>query len=376
MTKLFVCGDIINQFSDRCFIGEELTKVIKSADYAIGNFEGVISKPAKWKMIQHSSTPKTLKQCGFDLMLLANNHITDCGAEGMSSTISSLTEAGLDYMGAGFTKDEVYAPKIITINGERYGFINLSEAQEGHYVDDSQECGYAWMSYRDVDRIIMDTRSKVDYLIIFPHTGLEHYPLPLISVRNLYRHYCNLGADCIIACHPHIAQGIEEYNGKMICYSLGNFFFPRKAEDNFETDIENASYSLILSFDDGTITHQPILHKVKDLVVEIDASTSPMLDIKRMSEDLKVGYDDKIKKQNKIAFYDRIWCRYKLCMMGTDINDTFIEKCKHLLKYLFFRKKYYGDTEYDRLKLLLRLNENETCRFVLNDYLKNYLHYD
>jgi poly-gamma-glutamate synthesis protein (capsule biosynthesis protein) len=33
------------------------------------------------------------------------------------------------------------------------------------------------------------------------------------------------GADLVLGAHPHVLQGIEEYNGKQIVYSLGNFCF-------------------------------------------------------------------------------------------------------------------------------------------------------
>ena len=35
-----------------------------------------------------------------------------------------------------------------------------------------------------------------------------------------------MGADVVIASHPHIIQGSEKYKGKDIFYSIGNFYFP------------------------------------------------------------------------------------------------------------------------------------------------------
>ena len=35
----------------------------------------------------------------------------------------------------------------------------------------------------------------------------------------------DLGADLVCGHHPHVLQGIEEYKGKNIVYSLGNFCF-------------------------------------------------------------------------------------------------------------------------------------------------------
>ncbi len=33
------------------------------------------------------------------------------------------------------------------------------------------------------------------------------------------------GADMVLGNHPHVTQGIENYKGKLIVYSMGNFIF-------------------------------------------------------------------------------------------------------------------------------------------------------
>ena len=78
MAKLFICGDIANMSSQKNFIGEDIAKLIKSADYSIGNLEG----PEKTKNMslncpaQLSGTIKHLRDSGFNMMLLANNEIS------------------------------------------------------------------------------------------------------------------------------------------------------------------------------------------------------------------------------------------------------------------------------------------------------------
>lgn len=43
--------------------------------------------------------------------------------------------------------------------------------------------------------------------------------------REIFKHWIDMGADAVIASHPHVPQGWEYYKGKPICYSLGNFCF-------------------------------------------------------------------------------------------------------------------------------------------------------
>lgn len=40
MAKLFICDDIANMSSQKNFIGEDIAKHIKNADYSICNLEG------------------------------------------------------------------------------------------------------------------------------------------------------------------------------------------------------------------------------------------------------------------------------------------------------------------------------------------------
>ena len=64
----------------------------------------------------------------------------------------------------------------------------------------------------------------------------------MLTVNLTYKNYCSIlqcnstqtklgraavdyGADLVIGHHPHVIGSIEKYNGKYICYSLGNFCF-------------------------------------------------------------------------------------------------------------------------------------------------------
>lgn len=370
MARLFVCGDIVNQFSGIQFVSEALRAIILDCDYAIGNLEGVVA-PSDGKalsMMQHCSTLNSLKEAGFDLLLLANNHIADYGFDSLNHTCKQIRYNGLDHMGAGFSYDEVYAPKIInTTDGISIGFVNICEAQAGFWEKDSQRYGYAWIGHPNIDSIIIELRMKVDYLIVFVHAGLEHYRLPLNSYRRLYRHYCDLGADYVVASHPHVPQGIEHYNNSSIVYSLGNFFFPRKPNDTWREDRENISYSIILELSKDCSSIKTIEHKIENNMVALTRQNEGCkVDV--LSNQLGHDYYSLIHEQNKIAFNERIWSRYKKCLNGGDWSDKMKTKIKVVWRYLFC-EKYYSTSLNNRMKLLYRLSKNETCRFLLYDYI-------
>jgi len=63
------------------------------------------------------------------------------------------------------------------------------------------------------------------YIIVTPHWGTEYTPLPNKFQRNTAHAFIDAGVDAIIGHHPHVVQAVEEYKGKPIFYSLGNFVF-------------------------------------------------------------------------------------------------------------------------------------------------------
>ena len=61
-------------------------------------------------------------------------------------------------------------------------------------------------------------------IVIF-HWGNEKEEVPDSNQMTLGRLAIDEGADLVCGHHPHVLQGIEEYKGKNIVYSLGNFCF-------------------------------------------------------------------------------------------------------------------------------------------------------
>ena len=360
---IFICGDIINQTTDDQFVDRELIDIIRGCDYSICNFEGTCASDL-WKggqMLQRSSTLNLLKEIGFNLLLLANNHITDYGINGVKYTISRIEEFGFDYMGVGFQYDDVYRPRILDINGFKIGLINLCEAQSGHYKEKNQDCGYAWLGDFNVDQRIRTLRDVVDYLIVIPHAGLENYPVPLKQFRQLYRHWCDLGVDVIVGGHPHISQGIERYGKSIIFYSLGNFFF---TGFNGEVATWTKGISCVLHLNETGITYDVIQHHMDDRRVYLSHSDINDIEQKTNIIEDKCLYNSALKVQNSKAFNDLPMRLYMSALNGTSSGDSFVTKCKKIIYYITNRKSLYNNSENYRLSVLKRLTENETYRYL------------
>lgn len=360
---IFICGDIINQTTDKQFIDQSIINIIKGCDYSICNFEGtcVSDLVKKGQMIQRPSTLTSLKVSGFDMLLLANNHITDYGYEGLKETIRRIDEFGFDRMGAGFDYEEVYRVKLLQINGLKIGLINLCEAQLGQFKEKGQKYGYAWIGDFDVDERIRMLRKEVDYLVLIPHAGLENYSVPLQQFRYLYHHWCDVGVDVIVGGHPHISQGIEQYGNSTIFYSLGNFFF---TGFNGEIDTWTKGISCVLHFDEQGFSYDLIQHRMNDTVVTLVKDDINEIRIKNSIFSDEERYKFILKEQNAIAFKDLNLRLYMSALNGTSDKDSFITKCKKIIYYLLNYRLLYAESEYYRMSVLKRLAENETYRFL------------
>jgi poly-gamma-glutamate synthesis protein (capsule biosynthesis protein) len=92
--KLFASGDVVNFNGKNDFVDYKLREVIQTADIAICNFEAPIKhkdmKPIKKAgphLYQSKESVEYLKDVGFNMVSLANNHIYDYGQEALENTI-------------------------------------------------------------------------------------------------------------------------------------------------------------------------------------------------------------------------------------------------------------------------------------------------
>lgn len=212
---------------------DKLTAFIKEADYNVVNFEAPVITPFATQieksgpcLCQSTQAPQFLENLGFNIIALANNHIYDYGESAAISTINSFKKAKTIGLG---NINTAYAPLIIEQSGIKVGLINLTHFEFGTLSNETLDpdlIGSAWISSIKVESLIRDTKDKVDYLIVLPHAGIENITQPLPEWRNYYRHFIDIGADIIVASHPHIVQGVEIYKDKPIYFSIGNFYFP------------------------------------------------------------------------------------------------------------------------------------------------------
>lgn len=170
----------------------------------------------------------------FKVVNLANNHALDQGLNGLNYTQQFLTEKGIEYLGVGPNKADAWKPKYLTANGIKIGFIGVSYAS----INDNGASTNDYVArIEEVDHLrasIKQAKSESDYVLVTMHAGTEYVRNPNKPQIDFARAAVDAGADIVIGAHPHWIQTFENYKGKYIFYSLGNFIFDQMPQDRRE----------------------------------------------------------------------------------------------------------------------------------------------
>lgn len=235
--RVFVVGDFCSRPSTSYIsVSDELKKLVRGCDCSVVNFEVPLRPdgdfpPLKYKQrfFQNDDSPAFLRGLGFDLFSMANNHTFDWGDSGYYKTKSVLGDSAF---GAG-TYEDAARVKVVEAKGIKIGFLGVVFSAYTGVFDDVYShvgLGCAYINDLRINHIIADAKKEVDYLIVLPHDGIEYIDIPLPETIARFRDFIDYGADAVIGAHPHCPQGWEEYKGKPIFYSLGNFFFNSKED--------------------------------------------------------------------------------------------------------------------------------------------------
>lgn len=201
-----------------------------TGDVVLGNLEGTLATGGSSKCGAGSSncfafrTPpsyaKWLKQAGFTVMSLANNHAYDFGAGAQRQTVAALTRVGVRNTG----RPGTVATQVI--DGQKVAILGFAP--------------YEWAdSLLDIPRAkrrVQEVARTAQIVIVTFHGGAEgsdrtrvprgpetYLGEPRGDLRRFSRAVVDAGADLVVGHGPHVLRGMEMHNGRLIAYSLGNF---------------------------------------------------------------------------------------------------------------------------------------------------------
>lgn len=208
-----------------------ISDVLRDADITFGNLEsqlretgGVTQSPTnEFTFSGPTQAAVTLKNAGFDIVSLANNHMWDYGMEGLTQTIAALDAQGIKHTGAGLDPELQPDYQIFETKGLKIGILAVTGLLNGY---EKVASPYVTMTNNPrLEETITKLRSEVDWLFLSLHMGNEYQTVPSHSQEDFAHRMVDLGVDFVVGHHPHVRQTVEGYKGKIIVYSLGNFAF-------------------------------------------------------------------------------------------------------------------------------------------------------
>ena len=227
---------------------EETAEFIKTCDLAFCNLECAISPRGNrlWKKYVFrgdTSFVEGLRRSGFNTFCLANNHTLDYGRDAFLDTKEALERNGLYVVGAGRNQTEALSAKVVRIKGMTFAFLaSLDMPLDGIAYSENLP-GPAQTDLRRITEEIHRVRKRVDFVIVSFHWGAELYPFPSERQRECAHRVIDEGADLVIGHHTHAIQSIENYRGKFIFYSLGNFVFDSRSPEVKESLIFTTEFT-------------------------------------------------------------------------------------------------------------------------------------
>ena len=208
--------------------------IFEADDFTIVNLEGTLTNSENIrasKTWNHKGKPEyvnILTKASVEAVTLGNNHIMDYQEEGVADTIATVKNAGLEYALSGDWGNHFGLYE--TEKGIKIGFVSVNEYYDG------KRC-YKWL-----ENGLKELREQgADIVIAATHWGGDKVHELEDAQKDMGKWCIDLGYDLVLGCHPHVLQGIEEYKGKFIVYSMGNFCYggnknpPEKESMIFQT---------------------------------------------------------------------------------------------------------------------------------------------
>lgn len=216
--------------------------ILSQDDLTIANLESTLTtakNPAdkEFTFKADPSYVNILLDGSVEVVNLANNHTKDYGTKGYSDTLDTLDDAGVSYYGR-----DVYLIK--EVNGIKIGFIGLTRWDGTSKIKVKIEEAMKYFNEQSVTIKIVTFHwgDERDYSFNADQQSLGHFAI-------------DKGANLVIGHHPHVLQGVEEYKGSYIAYSLGNFVFGGNQNPK---DKDTMIFQQTFTITDNTVTDNSV----------------------------------------------------------------------------------------------------------------------
>ena len=268
--NIVLTGDIlldrgVRQAINRRGVGhlfsDGIDSVFRQAQVVVGNLECPATKieAPVFKQFIFRAEPEwldTLHQHGFTHLNLANNHSIDQGREGLIDTKQNIEKAGMIPIGAGENMTEAAQPVLLASEPRHVWLVpSLRLALENYAYLPDKPC----VSQEPMDSLLervfrLRRADSTAVIIVSLHWGGEHTLQPVPRQRQEAHQLIQAGADILVCHHTHTLQTIEDFRGRKIYYSIGNFIFDQRKPLNSKACIVR----LLIEKDDFQVETIPI----------------------------------------------------------------------------------------------------------------------
>ncbi len=202
-----------------------------------------------------------LVRAGVKVVSLANNHMMDCGPQGLARTLEVCRSAGLAVMGAGADLAAARAPARFTVRGTRVALLAYSQTSTD--AAGAQSPGIAPLDPMMITEDVARARSQTDVVIVSVHWGSMYVDYPPPRVLDQAKAILAAGPDVVLGHHPHVLQGAERRGRTIVLYSMGDAVFNCRAGDfhaqvSAQVRLESAVFMLTLAHDAHGLDVQPL----------------------------------------------------------------------------------------------------------------------
>ncbi|MEL7563962.1 MAG: CapA family protein [Dehalobacterium sp.] len=240
VVDIIFTGDVMlgrgveEEINKREDILKELNSIFINSDAAVINLEAPFTRETEnidkeIPLKAHPDSVSFLVDNNIRAVSLANNHIMDYGVKGLRETMDLLKSNNILYGGSGNNIEEASRPIYLEIDGKTIAIVCFSKYRKvdaPNATDTSP--GQAYYDRDLVKRVIEEASSASDFVVASFHYGREYFIEPVKEQIDISHFAIDCGADFVVGHHPHVTEGIEEYKGKYIFYSLGNFIFDQE----------------------------------------------------------------------------------------------------------------------------------------------------
>ena len=218
-----------------------LAPQLRAADLAVANAEGVIAlggtyadkgEPRPHQHHAMAEAAAVLRDAGFDIVTMGNNHAGDYGPAALVEARDRLQAVGVDIAGAGQDLAEARTPAYRRVGDTVVAIVGAELTMAGKHAATADRAGIYHLDGADPARVedvaadlialAAEARAHAHLVVFSPHWGENFVTEPTPLMQQLAHALVDGGYDAILGHSAHVMHGVERYRGRPIVYDAGN----------------------------------------------------------------------------------------------------------------------------------------------------------